>query len=165
MQLKTRYITIVSVILSFIMLIGCTGSQQAENHSPDDFNFMFSYGVNAKNKLNTFEHTFTKDLIMDGLIDVPFALTDEEKQRIYEKMQDIALFDYPEYSTGVLSEPSQGYIFIIERNGEQQTIGWSGGFTREKRDRDFQSLVNMIIEIIESHEEYKSLPEASGGYL
>jgi len=153
-------------VLLFVMLVGCTGSQQTtEDQYPEDFNFVFSYGVQTKNKIDTFENTYTKDLIIDGLIEVSFELTGEEKKRIYEKMQDIHLFDYPEYSAGVSSEPSQGYIFVIEHNGEQQTVGWGGGFTNKKRDREFQSLVNMIIEIIESHEEYKSLPEAKGGYL
>jgi len=165
MQLKSGFIMMLVVVLSFILLVGCSGSQQADNKYPEDFNFVFHYGVNHKNKIDTFENTYTKDLIIDGLIKVPFELSDEEKKRIYEKMQDIHLFDYPEYSAGVSSEPSPGYIFVIEHNGEQQTVGWSGGFTSKKRDREFQSLVNLIIEIIESHEEYKSLPEAKGGYL
>ncbi|MEK4251717.1 hypothetical protein [Paenibacillus sp. FSL W7-1287] len=173
-QLKQRFIKgsnddEILVVIQYNTSICCNMNiyvtdDQDKYQYPDDFNFTFSYGVLHKNKLDTFENTFTKDLIIDGLIQTDLVLTDDEKKRIYEKMQEINLFDYPEFSAGVNGEPTVGYIFVVERNGEEQTIGWSGGFTNEQKHQRFKSLVDMIIEIINSHEEYKALPEASGGY-
>jgi hypothetical protein len=48
--------------------------------SPDNRNFdvKLRYGILARNELNTFQNTYTKDLILDGTITVPFVVSDEK---------------------------------------------------------------------------------------
>ena len=62
--------------------------------SPDtrDFNLIFSYGVSARNVLNTFQNTYTEDLIMDGTITVPFVLKESQLQEINSRMVEIGFF-------------------------------------------------------------------------
>lgn len=54
---------------------------------PEDFDYVLKYGVNAKNELNTFSHTYTRDMVTDPPITVHFKLSDEEMQKIYNEMK------------------------------------------------------------------------------
>ena len=53
------------------------GSCKESTTSPagNSFNIKFSYGVGAKNVLNTYDNTYTKDLVVDSTITVPFYLS------------------------------------------------------------------------------------------
>lgn len=162
-----KYIALLLVVLmAVILLTACTDGQQSEELAvPEDFNFIFGYGVYTKNKLDTFTNTYTKDLVMNGLIDTPLTLTAEEKAAIYTKMRDIDLFRYPKDNARNSGEPPFGYFFVVQHNGEKQSITWSGGFKEDTADQNFSSFVGLVLGIIESHEEYQALPEHEGGYL
>jgi hypothetical protein len=154
------------VFLSFLLIIGCSDTmQQEDSQYPRDFNFVFNYGVQNKNQLDTFNNTYTKDLIQNGTKKIRFRLTEEEKEIIYKKMNEIDLFSYPKYNEGMTFEPTSGFHFVVQHNGEKQTIAWNGGIRENPTDQKFGSLVRLVIEIIESHKEYKALPQAEGGYL
>jgi len=162
---RSKYV-VALVIMSFLLILGCSGSmQQADTQYPRDFNFVFNYGVQNKNQLDTFNNTYTKDLIQNGLKKVSFRLTEDEKETIYRKMLAIDLFSYPKYNEGMIFEPTSGFHFVVQHNGEKQTIAWNGGISENPTDQKFGSLVRLVIEIIESHKEYKALPKAKGGYL
>ena len=45
-------------LLTMILVSGCT---QQPGESPSDFDLIFSYGVGAKNQLNTFNQTYSKE--------------------------------------------------------------------------------------------------------
>ena len=64
--------------------------------SQSNFNLIFQYGVGARNELNTFEGTYTKDMIMDPPITVNLTLSKEELDIIYQKMIEINFFGYPD---------------------------------------------------------------------
>lgn len=168
--------TIVTLLMVFI-LFGCSTSvgnstsagnsnnqYTSKNEYPSDFNFVFSYGVLEKNILNTFEETYTKDLVNAGMATTTLNLTNKEKQKIFELMSDIELFDYPEEVEGMNILPASGYVFEITYHGRSKNIRWLGEFNNSKRDRDFETLTKMIIEIIKSKEAYKKLPPAEGYY-
>jgi hypothetical protein len=56
---------------------------------PTNFNLVFKYGVGAKNELNTFDQTFTKDMVMDPSVTVKMKLSDNELNSIYQKINNL----------------------------------------------------------------------------
>jgi hypothetical protein len=46
-------------------------------------------GVGAKNELNTFDQTFTKDMVMDPSVTVKMKLSDNELNSIYQKINNL----------------------------------------------------------------------------
>jgi len=132
---------------------------------PDDFNFVFKYGVETKSVLDTFHDNYTKDLVIDGLITTDLVLSNEDKIKIYEYMRNIDFFDYPEEVEGAVQKPQSGYRFEIMLNGEKKIVNWKGEFNPGKPSHnDFKQLTKMVIGIIEGNEAYQSLPESNGGY-
>ncbi|TVX91522.1 hypothetical protein [Cohnella terricola] len=146
-------------LFSIIFIIGCS-----KDDYPKDFDFTFKYGVMTKNVLNTFNGEYTKDLAMDGLISINYQLSVNDKKRIFEFMKDIDLFNYPDEVEGLNQLPSSGYEFEIQYNGKKKNIIWNGEFNDELKDQEFKELTRLIIGIIESSEDYRSLPESNGGY-
>jgi len=132
---------------------------------PDDFNFVFKYGVETKSVLDTVHDKYTKDLVIDGLITTDLVLSNEDKIKIYEYMRSIDFFDYPEEVEGALQKPLSGYRFEIMLNGEKKIVNWRGEFNPGKPSHnDFKQLTKMVIGMIEANEAYQSLPEPNGGY-
>jgi hypothetical protein len=105
--------------LSLLLVItGCAGivtGQEATGETPQKsgFNFIFKYGVTGRNTLDTFQGTFTKDMIMDAAITIDLTLTAEEMDSVYQKMLGIDLFSYPDkFSVHVADNPNHigGYV-------------------------------------------------------
>ena len=66
----------------------------------NNFNFVFRWGiedvmidVGKYNELNTFNNTFTKDMVLDPMITINFSLTRTEMDNIYLKLVEISFFD------------------------------------------------------------------------
>ncbi len=82
-----------SIIVLALLVASCSDSGTSpENRS---FNLKFSYGVNARNVLNTFEDTYTKDLAMDGIVTVSFPLCRTRRAPHFYGVKARRLF--PEY--------------------------------------------------------------------
>ena len=90
-----RGIILAGVLAMVMSLVGTAGCDEAEPEAAG-FNLEFRYGVMAGNILDTFEGTYTKDMVTDLPITVELSLSDEEKETIYQKMVEIDFFDYPE---------------------------------------------------------------------
>lgn len=159
------------VFLSINLLIGCNlGSTKNElpSEKPKDFNFIFSYGVDSKNKLDTSTGNYIKDMITDPSISTNINLSDEDINTIYSEIQNINILNYPdnfEVESDTLKEPYYTYKFKIIANGIEKNIHWEdkGESTSEKAIQ-LRELFNKIQKIIESKEDYKKLPDVSGGY-
>ena len=153
-----------------LLVIGCTPAPPVTSN----FNLIFRYGVGARNELNTFKGTYTKDMIADPPITVPLRLSEEELDRIYQKMAEIDFFAYPdEFSISVppgesvgMVTPYSSYYFKVEYDSKLKELRWEANIINEdtKADR-LRDLIKLIGDIIESREEYKQLPPASGGYM
>jgi|SRR5690606_30849312 len=65
------------VVFLLIVFFSIGGSSSVQGY-PRDFNFILEYGVLNKNRLNTFDQTYKKDLVMDGEVTTKrlFALLD-----------------------------------------------------------------------------------------
>jgi hypothetical protein len=141
-----------------------TPPQNPPAGEPTNFNLIFKYGVGAKNELNTFNQTYTKDMVMDPSVTVKMKLSDAELNSIYQKLNDLKLFNESTEPKGnMMVTPCSSYYLKVQINSEQKELSWDN--CRGKISDKFQQFSNYIIQIIESKEEYKNLPTSRGGYL
>jgi hypothetical protein len=159
-----------ALVASLLGTVDCT----APTHGGSGFGLIFRYGVMARNELNTFKGTFTKDMVSDPSITVNLSLSEEELDSIYRKMVEIDFFDYPdEFSVSVLPwesvgmiTPHSSYYFKVEYDSKVKELRWEDKITNkdEKADK-LRELIKLIRDIIESKEEYQKLPKPTSGYL
>jgi hypothetical protein len=167
----TLSVLTITFILGVLVLHGAYRTPCADS----DFNLILRYGVGAKNELNTFKGTYTKDMVNRPSITTRLCLTREELDAIHLKALEIDLYNFTRrmYSPpegNVIGEVTPYSTYYLEvRNGTTiKILRWSNRFTttteHEKYD-DIMGLVRLIIEIVESHPEYKKLPEPTAGYV
>ena len=135
--------------------------------SSSNYNIIFKYGFEAKNVLNTFDKTFTKDMINEKLVTIKFELSEEELKNIHNKIIQLDLFN----KTSKLSEtgntrlmvPCSNFYLKTQNNSISKEMSWDdcSGETKE----EFKQFTDYVIKIIESKNEYKNLPAVKGGYL
>ena len=146
---------------------GCEWSETLPESRPSDFNLLFKYGYGTvnKNELNTFNGTYTK------AITVEFRLTDEDMERIYQKMVEIEFFCYPdefvipvpdgEIVSGVSNHLQ--YYFRVECDNKVKIVQWKDNILNKYEDADkLRWLAGLIIDLIESKDEYWDLPSRKG---
>lgn len=129
------------------------------------FHFTFRYGVGAKNELDTFAGTYTKDMIDAPSVTVPFQLTDVEMTQVLQKMTELNLLHQAATSVdrSIMIDPCSSYFLTVQIDGVQQELDWDQCTgTTTVADQAFS---DFVIRLIENHPEYKALPEATGGYL
>ncbi len=184
MKKFTSLLIISILVVSAISIIGCTGKNSG-------FNFIFKHGIGPepKNELNTFKGKYTKDMVSDPSVTTKMVLTEEELDRILQKMKDIDFFNYPdEFSLKLapdspigLVTPYARYYFKVEYEGNVKELWWADEIVwRDKWLRDSKEeiifenkeeaerlyeLISLIRGIIENKPEYKELPEPTGGYM
>jgi hypothetical protein len=168
-----RGIILAGMLALVMSLAGMAGCDEAEPEAAG-CNLEFRYGVMAGNILNTFEGTYTKDMVTDPPITVELSLSEDEKDIIYQKMVEIDFFSYPdEFSVdvppdGIIGKvtPYSSYYFRVEHDSQIKELRWDDEITNtdEKADR-LRELITLIRSIIETKEEYKSLPEPTSAYL
>jgi len=169
--MKNKLILIIVIILfligggSFLFKRSNIFSENSLPSNPANFNLIFKYGVGAKNELNTFNQTYTKDMVMEPSITINLKLSDSELMEIYQKIKDLNLF---EESTEPIEKntyvtPCSNYYLKVQVDSTQKELSWDD--CRGRISDKFQQFTNYIIQIIESKEEYKKLPTPEGGYL
>jgi hypothetical protein len=138
------------------------------NSSQNPVNIIFKYGVGAKNELNTFEGTYTKDLVIDNTVTTRLILSHEELRQIQQKLSDIGFFDYPE--TFPLNDerwvtPQVDYYIKVQNGSTVKEVSWNDNSKIDSTTEDsLGQLASFIIRIMEQKIEYKMLPPAKGGY-
>ena len=167
-----------SIFIIVIILISCARSFDPfeldrnlncdcipENNS---INILFKYGIGAKNILNTYDCTYTKDMIRDPSISICFELNDQELDSIFYKMNEINFFDYPDtfivklpYGPLAMVSPSATYYLNVEFGNEKKELYWND----DPYGNNLRELIYYIIDLLESKEEIKYLPEPRGGYV
>ncbi len=164
-------LTILSIILFFG---GCRTShlpQIYKDYAGADKQFVkiyFQFGF--RNRLDTFEMVFQKDLIEDGVVTVPFWLTSREQGAIRKMMDEIDFFAlpdafYPPANQVVIPDAGDRYL-IIQVGDRSKSIRWSYETNPDNPQfKRFSRLCKLLIDIITSKPEYKNLPEAKGYYL
>ncbi len=146
-----------------------------------NFNLIFAYGVEAKNNLDTFKGTYTRDMVYGPHITINLYLSKNELDRIYQKMVEIDFFDYPDnFSVSVspgeawMLTPYSSYYFKVKHDSKIKELWWDDNKFWKKGDeltyedekaKKLKELIELIINIIESKEEYMKLPTPRGGYV
>lgn len=161
-----------SLLLVFVLMpLSCTDTIISVQER--DFNFIFKYGVDAKNVLNTFNNLYTKNLLLDGSITVPFMLTDNEMQSVYQKMLEIDFFKYPQhfviYTRDTIIHylaPYATYDYEVEYESITKHVHWKDSIIRHDSSAiRLKELINLIENIIQSSPQYLQLSPARCGYL
>lgn len=131
-----------------------------------NFGFIFKYGVGARNELNTFEGTFKKDMVTKDPVTTSLELTNKELNTILNKMTEIDFFNLPEEITGCSTIPCVTYQYSVRYKDKNKKIYMENHpNSQDAQILKLKELNKLIIEIIESKEEYRQLPPAKGGYL
>ena len=162
---------IILLLLISFTLVGCNTIAN-KNKLPavktKDFNFIFNYGVNGKNQLNTFKGQYTKDMVIAPSATAHLLLSDEEMRTIYLEMVKIYIWNYPESfnpKSNLKQTPFETYTIKIVIDGKEKNITWKDEKDSKSKDAvKLRELFNKIIIIINQKEEYKKLPPAKGGY-
>jgi hypothetical protein len=166
-----KKIMFLCLFLIVFLLIG-RNSTSTRNQLPDakpkNFNFVFNYGVNAKNQLDTIKEEYTKDMVIDPSVTTNFILSDEEMNIIYSEMKKINILNYPENfnpKSNMHRTPFETYSIKIVIDGKEKNIYWKDENISETKEAiQLRKLFKQIEEIIINKEEYKKLPAANGGY-
>jgi hypothetical protein len=74
--------------------------------SKNPVNIVFKYGYDYRNELNTFNGTYTKDLIIDGTATTRLILSQEELSYVQSKLSDID-FTTSKYLPSTVSSTSR----------------------------------------------------------
>ncbi len=160
-----------STLLLALSIVSCSDSTTSPERR--DFNLKFSYGVNAKNVLNTYDNTLTKDLFLYGTITIPFIVSDNDLERIKAKMLDIGFDNYPDtlevpHGDTIVAAvtPYHTYIFDVTNGASVKHFQWSDGIvTQDIAAARLKDLIALIESIIESNPQYSQLPPVKGGYI
>lgn len=148
---------------------------------PEDFELVLKYGVESRNVIDTFSNEVTKDLIDEGTESVPYEMDEDLKTEIYDELVHICIEQYPAFfqspykrkdikgrEVGGLSHYST-YILEYRINGESYKVTWEDEYPGESIEDimgdELRKVLMHIIKYVEGTEEYKSLPEPSGGYV
>ena len=159
------------ILLFFLGCILISCSHSTSPSETKEINLKFSYGINARNILNTFQNTYTKDLIIAGDTTVPFTLSTNDLNQIISKMNEINFFAYPDTfivptgDTITVVTPASTYIFDVSYKLTDKHLYWSDYIVNENAQATkLRGLITLIETIIQSNPEYSKLPPAQGGY-
>jgi hypothetical protein len=164
----------IAILLTLILIVSLAYLflQKTSNenlNSVDSFNLVLRYGVGAKNELNTFNGTFTKDLILDPSVTTNLALTNEEKLQIQHKIAEIDFFNLPDSfptNQSVIVIPMSAYYIRVQNGTQIKEVSWNTNSVIDNETSiNLEQLVSFIVGIIEEKPEYKALPPARGGYI
>ena len=104
-------------------------------------------------------------MVMDPSVIIKFKLTDNELAGIYQKINDLKLFNESTkpIEGNMMVTPCSSYYLKVQINSKQKELSWND--CRGEISDKFQQFTSYIIQIIESKEEYKKLPTPQGGYM
>ena len=129
-------------------------------------NIDFKFGVGARNELNTFNGTFTKDLVIDGTFTTRLILSQGELTQIEQNLAEIDFFNLPETfprSTDRWVTPQSDYYLKVQKGTTVKEVSWNTN--SEITETRLEQFVSFLINMIYEKPEYKMMPPATGAYL
>ncbi len=136
--------------------------------SRNPVNIIFRYGTGARNELNTFHGTFTKDLILEGTVTARLILTTEELQQIRKKIIEADFFSIPETFPlkSPLTMPDYSFYLMVNIGTNITAVRWNNNSQLDSStEKRLYQLADFIINIISNKPELKLLPPSEGAYL
>jgi hypothetical protein len=164
MPTRTKVGVLLLVLLVGSILVGI-GLQRV--FSQPTFNVIFRYGHEGKNILNTFNGTFTKDMIVDPSITTNLVLTQDEMNSIRSMMDTVRFFSVSQSDLVQTARifPTRGYSLSFQNSTLTKELSWPyGADLNVESGSRLENLADLIIGIVQSHQEFKMLPEPNGGY-
>lgn len=131
-------------------------------------NIIFKFGTGARNELNTFHGTFTKDLIIDGTVTARLILTSEDLEQIRLKVVETDFFNIPESFPlkSPLTMPDYSFYLLVSTGTNTTAVSWNNNSQIDSgTEARLNELADFIINIISEKPELKMLPPPSGAYL
>lgn len=171
MDTKKHLLSLFLLLSVCLIFIGC--SKTITEPDPQLLKIHLYYGFG--NELNTFEQTYTKDLVLDGYLTVDFWLTEAEQESIRNKLYVVNFFNFPDtliYKIGsdsimIRIEPDPGWQFLcVADENRDKIIYWR--YPLPEGNEFVPRLVelkNMIITVIEGKPEYQAMPPSRGGHI
>jgi hypothetical protein len=172
--MRKLHLAVVAIIISLTILLAYAfwaNNVPQYDSSKNVINIIFKYGVMAKNQLNTFNGTFTKDLVIDGTITTKMILPQEELKSILQKTIDIGFFNYPASfppNPNRTVTPQTDYYLKVQNSEGSITkeVSWNTNSLLEgNTEENLGQLAVYIMNMVEEKPEFKALPPAHGGYL
>ncbi len=176
MKKKGRVAITLFVVLTFLALCFGISLRHAFSEELDkgDFNFIFKYGIEGKNILDTFQGTLTQDTNPE--ITIKLYLTEYEMRAIYKKMVEIGFFNYPDIFS--LEDPRWNYstrcslhshyYFKVKHKSQIKELSWDDATTcyanmdtkkmENEKANNLLSLIRFIEHLIDSKAEVKRIP-------
>jgi hypothetical protein len=148
-----------------------TASAELPAVQPADFGFFAAYGVGARNQIDTFNGTFTKDIISQTKPNptVELRLTPEELASLYQDLRTMGILDYPsdfQPKTHWTASSPTSYRLEIRAGGIEKSISW--GYADDATTPEAQALQDWferLQEMIEAKPEYQRMPPLEGLYM
>jgi hypothetical protein len=162
----SRLIWLVLILFGF----GC--SDYGTEPSPRHFDLQFRYGVLARNELNTFDNTITKDLILDGQATSRLVLSAQDLDTLESQFVAIDINSYPDTfvvqtgDTVCIITPYATYNTKVRMGPTWKEVYWEDSIvSSDPRATRLRQVLAFIQALIEAKPEYQQLPPARGGYL
>ena len=136
--------------------------------SGNSVNIIFKFGTGAINELNTFHGTFTKDLIIDGIVTARLILSHDELEQIQQKIIEAEFFNVPETFPlkSPLTMPDYSYYLMVNNRTATKAVTWgTNSQIDSSTEARLNQLADFIINMISDKPELKLLPPANGAYL
>ena len=167
----------VALVATTVLLLGCI-SVGALPPEPKEFDFTYTFGVMERNKIDTKNKIFIKDMVQDPSIEYVFGFTPQEKQAIYATLleNDFASMTN-DFSTkcfsGVVSyqcgevTPEWGATLTVTADGFTKTVSWRARYdnSNDAELQRFQNIQNKINEIVSQKEKGMNIKQPAGGYI
>jgi hypothetical protein len=149
---------------------GCSSATEIDTaeHIPQFVEIQLQYGF--VDELNTFQGTFTKDLVMDGSVTVTFWLSKADQQAILAKAEELDFFNLPDRmpapsGVGIQPDPSPDRL-RIRTTDEDKTVEWSYPLDPDNASANaIRELSEFIMGIVRQSPVYKTLPDPRGARL
>ncbi|UTR05909.1 hypothetical protein MM326_17810 [Alkalihalobacillus sp. LMS6] len=156
-------------MLIMTFLVACSQHPSLPEEQPDDFQFHLTYGFGESptNEINTFDQTFTKDLVQAGTETISFEWTNEQMATFYNQFRDNHVLQLPSESESARAPctiPYRQYDLHFVVQGEAYRLKWDSECSTDAIDQWEQFMGNVYENMLNPSEAYQLLPDAVGGY-
>ena len=155
------------IVISVLCLFGCESFHMPEER-PEDFSFYISWGENGFSAYPSSAGRLIKTPDAQNPADylTVYRMNKEELDKVYRLIRELNVGDCPEeFGDGEVThcEPSISLTLTVTVGESKKTVkasrisGYDAGIT--DKAKAFIGTVKEIVDIIESSEEWKSLPD------
>ena len=169
--LKTAAFILVAVA-ALTVLSSCGAKKETEEKVmlDDDFEFYIEWGFGGSYDSETGRLVSIRDIGEDDRFSTEMVISDEMRAEVKKIIEDSGFFRLPdeiENDPHVMTTPASTYVLTVKSGGKEKTVIWKEVSQAKvaEEGRIMQGLMNAIVGLIKSTEEYKSIPEPDFGYI